>query len=311
MVAREGTYGCARRHLWLREWMPIHTRCDTMTRMPDALADLLRIPAGPIDPSSFDTSATPGFVNGKSQGKKALEALGPVISDLQERLFAQARVDGRQSVLLVLQGMDTSGKGGTVRHCVGLLDPQGVSIASFKAPTPEEREHDFLWRISKRVPAAGMVGIFDRSHYEDVLIARVRELAPVDEIERRYAAINDFERLLVEADTTVIKCFLHISKDEQRERLVSRLEDPTKHWKYNPGDVDERLKWDAYQRAYAVALERCTTDHAPWYLIPADRKWYRNWAITSLLTEHLQRLDPQWPKPDYDIEEEKARVAAS
>jgi len=291
--------------------VPMETHCDTMARMSETIADLLRIPSGTVDLSSYDARAVPGFDGGKTAGEEALSRLGEVVSDLQERLYAESREGGTRSVLVVLQGMDTSGKGGTVRHCMGLLDPQGVSIASFKAPTQEEREHDFLWRIAKRVPAAGMIGIFDRSHYEDVLIARVRQLAEAEEIERRYGAINEFEKQLVDAGTTVIKCFLHISSDEQKARLTERLEDPTKHWKYNPGDVDERLKWDDYQRAYGAALERCNSEHAPWYVIPADRKWYRNWAITSLLIEHLESLDPQWPKADFDVTVEKARVAAS
>jgi PPK2 family polyphosphate:nucleotide phosphotransferase len=278
--------------------------------MPDSTAELLRAPSK-VELASIDTRGTPGFDGDKADGEAALPALGEAAAELQERLFAESKAEGNRSVLLVLQGMDTSGKGGTLRHSVGQLDPQGVSIASFKAPTKEELEHDFLWRIAKRVPAAGLIGIFDRSHYEDVLIARVRQLAPTDEIERRYGAINDFERQLVDAGTTIIKCFLHISSDEQKARLTERLEDPTKHWKYNPGDVDERMRWSDYQDAYAVALERCSTEHAPWFVIPADRKWYRNWAITSLLVEHLQHLDPQWPVADFDIDTEKARVAAS
>jgi PPK2 family polyphosphate:nucleotide phosphotransferase len=278
--------------------------------MPATIADLLRAP-GEVDLAAIDTRGTPGFDGNKADGKKALPAIGAVAVDLQERLFAEARAGGTRSVLLVLQGMDTSGKGGTLRHCVGLLDPQGVSIASFKAPTEEELRHDFLWRIAKRVPSPGMIGIFDRSHYEDVLIARVRQLAAPEEIERRYGAINDFERELSESGTTVIKCFLHISSDEQKARLLERLEDPTKHWKYNPRDVDERLLWDDYQKAYEIALGRCNPDHAPWYVVPADRKWYRNWAISTLIVEHLRRLDPQWPKADFDVEAEKARVAAS
>lgn len=276
-----------------------------------SIADLLRLPDGPVDPADLDPAGHPGFDGGKSAGKKALLKLGAPVSELQERLFAESRKGGGRSLLLVLQGMDTSGKGGVVRHCAGLLDPQGVALASFKAPTPEEREHDFLWRIEKRAPAAGMIGIFDRSHYEDVLIVRVRQLAPADEVERRYGAINDFEKRLVDAGTTVVKCFLHISRDEQRERLLERLDDPTKHWKYNPGDVDERQRWDDYQRAYALALERCSTDHAPWFVVPSDRKWYRNWAITQLLIEHLDALDPAWPAADFDVDVERARVAAS
>lgn len=279
--------------------------------MPTTISDLLRPPTGTIDLGDVATDATPGFTGRKADGEAALAELTDPASDLQERLFAESRSGGTRSVLVVLQGMDTSGKGGVLRRCVGLLDPQGVAIASFKKPTEEELSHDFLWRIEKRVPAPGLIAIFDRSHYEDVLIARVRSLASADEIERRYAAINDFEQRLTDAGTTVVKCFLHISRDEQKARLLERLDDPTKHWKYNPGDVDERQLWDDYQAAYALALERCSTDAAPWHVVPADRKWYRNWAITSLLVEHLTRLDPQWPTAEFDVEAEKQRVAAT
>ncbi|MEP6666750.1 MAG: PPK2 family polyphosphate kinase [Nocardioidaceae bacterium] len=207
--------------------------------------------------------------------------------------------------------MDTSGKGGVIRHCGGWLDPQGEWVSAFKAPTEEERLHDFLTRSEGRLPPPGMVGLFDRSHYEDVLIARVRQLADADEIERRYGAINGFEQRLADTGTTVIKCMLHISKEEQRSRLHARLDDPTKHWKFNPGDIDERARWDDYQRAYEIALERCNTDAAPFHVIPSDRKWYRNWAVMSLLLEHLRAIDPQWPPGTFDVEEQKARFTAS
>jgi PPK2 family polyphosphate:nucleotide phosphotransferase len=282
-----------------------------MAGRSDFVTELLRLPTGKVDLASIDPRGRPGFSGTKSDGKAALAKLGKRTADLQERLYAESRAGGSRRVLLVLQGMDTSGKGGVMRHCVGRLDPQGVHIAAFKAPTRAERRHDFLWRIEKQAPSPGMVGVFDRSHYEDVLIARVQQLADVEEIERRYAAINDFEQRLVESGTTVIKCMLHVSKQEQRERLLARLEDPTKHWKFNPGDIDERARWDDYQRAYEVALERCTTDAAPFFVIPSDRKWYRNWAVMSLLLEHLVEMDPQWPAATFDVEEQKARLAAT
>lgn len=275
------------------------------------LSDLtshLRVEPGPIDLSAVETDATPGFDGDKADGEKALQELAPELEELQERLFADGTADGRRSVLLVLQGMDTSGKGGTLRSTVGLMDPQGVRITSFKAPTEEERKHDFLWRITKALPPEGLVGVFDRSHYEDVLIARVRELAPPDEIRRRYQAINDWEADLVEQGTTIIKCMLHISADEQKERLLARLDDPTKHWKYNPGDVDERELWPAYQEAYELAIERTNTDVAPWHVIPADRKWYRNLAIGTLLLDALRSFDLSWPEADFDVEHEKQRL---
>jgi PPK2 family polyphosphate:nucleotide phosphotransferase len=277
-----------------------------MTSVPTS-ADL-RLPPGPVDLTAVPTDATPGFDGDKAAGTKALEALGPELSDLQERLFAEGTAGQSRSVLLVLQGMDTSGKGGTLRHTVGLMDPQGVRIHSFKAPTKEELAHDFLWRIENAVPEAGYLAVFDRSHYEDVLIARVRELAPPEEIERRYGAINEFEQRLVNGGTRIVKCMLHISADEQKERLQARLDDPTKHWKYNPKDLDERALWPAYREAYEIALERTTTEHAPWHVIPADRKWYRNLAIGHLLHRTLLDLDPQWPVADFDVDVEKKRL---
>jgi PPK2 family polyphosphate:nucleotide phosphotransferase len=269
----------------------------------------LRLAPGPVDLTTIPTDATPGFADGKKAGTQALLDLGPELADLQERLFAEGTAGSTRNVLLVLQGMDTSGKGGTLRHTVGLMDPQGVRIHSFKAPTTEELEHDFLWRIEKALPGAGIIGVFDRSHYEDVLIVRVRGLVPPDELERRYGAINDFEQRLVNGGTRVVKCMLHISPQEQKERLQARLDDPAKHWKYNPNDLDERARWPAYREAYEVALERTNTEHAPWHVIPADRKWFRNLAIGRLLHETLLDLDPQWPVADFDVQVEKKRLA--
>jgi PPK2 family polyphosphate:nucleotide phosphotransferase len=276
---------------------------------PARISDLLRLPPGPVDLTAHDARATPGFAGDKVAGKQELAGLAPAISDLQERLFAHGRTGGKRRLLLVLQGMDTSGKGGTMRHAVGLMDPQGVRIKAFGPPTAEERRRGFLWRIRQALPAPGEVGVFDRSHYEDVLIARVRALATPATIEKRYAAINDFEAKLVGAGCDVIKVMLHISSDEQKARLMARLDDPTKHWKYKPGDVDERLLWDDYRQAYEIAIERCNTEDAPWHIVPADRKWYRNWAITRLLIEHLDGLGLEWPQPDYDVELERKRLA--
>jgi PPK2 family polyphosphate:nucleotide phosphotransferase len=270
---------------------------------------LLRLAPGPVDLRALPTDSTPGFDGGKVAGKAALAALGGELAELQERLWAEGRVGGSaRRVLLVLQGMDTSGKGGTLRHTVGLVDPQGVRITSFKAPTEEERARDFLWRIERAVPEPGYLGVFDRSHYEDVLIARVRGLASEAEIERRYDAIVDFEQRLVESGTTVVKCLLHVSAAEQKERLLARLDDPTKHWKFNPGDIDERTRWPAYREAYEIALERTGTAAAPWYVVPADRKWYRNLAVSQLLLHTLRALDPQWPRADFDVTHERARL---
>jgi PPK2 family polyphosphate:nucleotide phosphotransferase len=276
-----------------------------MTRMDDYPT---RLPPGPVDLTAIETDDAPGFDGGKKAGKAALRAMGEELSELQERLFAEGKSGSPRRLLLVLQGMDTSGKGGVLRHTVGLVDPQGVRITSFKAPTEEERAHDFLWRVRRALPSPGYLGVFDRSHYEDVLIARVRELADQAELERRYAAINDFERELVGDGTVVLKCMLHVSPEEQRSRLLARLDDPTKHWKYNPGDLDERARWPRYREAYEIALEGTNTDHAPWYVIPSDKKWYRNLAVGSLLHHTLQGLDLRWPEADFDVAAERRRL---
>ncbi|WP_182376606.1 PPK2 family polyphosphate kinase [Nocardioides sp. WS12] len=269
----------------------------------------LRIAPGPVDLGSIDTDAAPGYDGNKTTGAEDLIAMGPELADLQERLWADGKAEGKRNILLVLQGMDTSGKGGTLRSTVGLVDPQGVRITSFKAPTEEERAHDFLWRITNALPPVGVIGVFDRSHYEDVLIARVRSFAEPDEIERRYGAINAWEADLAANGTTIIKCMLHISAEEQKQRLLDRLEDPAKHWKFNPGDLDERAEWPAYREAYEIAIERTNTEVAPWHVIPADKKWYRNLAIGTLLLDALKSLDLDWPKADFDVAVEKQRLA--
>jgi PPK2 family polyphosphate:nucleotide phosphotransferase len=278
------------------------------------LSELLRLPAGPVDLSSIPTDSTVGFPGrGKGDVGTVGAALVPELEDLQERLFANGRATPETAprVLLVLQGMDTSGKGGVIKHAIGMVDPQGVDITSFKAPTKTELAHPFLWRIERALPGPGTIGILDRSQYEDVLIVRVHDLVPESVWGARYAEINAWEESLVAAGTTIVKCFLHVSHDTQKERLLARLEDPTKYWKYNPGDVEERQHWPAYTEAYEAALERCSTQHAPWFVVPADRKWYRNWAVAQLLVEHLRGLDLAWPAADFDVSTEQARVAAS
>lgn len=266
------------------------------------------LPPGPVDLASIPTERTAGFKGGKQKGKQALADLGPELSALQERLYAQGRRGSARRVLLVLQGMDTSGKGGTLRHTVGLVDPQGVRITSFKAPTEEELAHDFLWRIRRALPGPGIIGVFDRSHYEDVLVPRVHGLVDEAELERRYTAINDFEHELTEGGTTILKCLLHISPGEQKKRLLARLDQPSKHWKYNPHDVDERARWADYRRAYEIAVERTNTETAPWYLLASDSKWYRNLAIGELLLETLRGFDLHWPVADFDVAAERARL---
>src|SRR5699024_753319 len=246
--------------------------------------------------TDLDPRATPGFTGSKSDGKALLAARAAALDELQERLYAAHHGTGEgRSVLLVVQGMDTSGKGGIMRHVVGSVDPQGVGITAFKAPTDEEREHDFLWRIRPHAPAPGMIGVFDRSQYEDVLIHRVHGWADAQEIRSRYAAINAFERELVAAGTTVVKVMLHVSYEEQGSRLMERLERPDKHWKHDPGDIDERLLWDDYMEAYTRALRATATVDAPWHVIPADRKWYARIAVQQLLIDALTDIDPQWP----------------
>ncbi|GAA1809051.1 polyphosphate kinase 2 family protein [Agromyces neolithicus] len=274
-------------------------------------SELLRAGEG-FTLADVDPHSHPGFDGDKADGEKALAEGAAILAEQQELLFANSRGgDDERRVLLVLQAMDTAGKGGIVKHVMGAVDPQGVQLAAFKKPTDEELAHDFLWRIRKQAPSAGMIGVFDRSHYEDVLIGRVRELASPEEIERRYGAINDFERELTAAGTTVIKVMLHISLDEQKQRLAERLERPDKHWKFNPGDIDERLLFPKYQEAYQVAFDRTSTTDAPWYVIPANRKWYSRLAVQHLLIDALEAMNLEWPKADYDVEEQKARLAAS
>ncbi|MYS84352.1 phosphate--nucleotide phosphotransferase [Streptomyces sp. SID5474] len=269
----------------------------------------LRLSGGPVDLTAIDPRATPGLRGDRADALADIAAMGPRLAELQEKLYAQAVAGGaRRRVLLVVQGMDTSGKGGTVKHVIGQFNPSGCHIHAFKAPTEEELGHPFLWRIRNRVPGPGLIGVFDRSHYEDVLIARVRNLVPRQVWSRRYSAINRFEQGLAADEVSVVKIFLHISPEEQKERLLARLDNPDKHWKFNPADIDERSVWPDYRAAYQVALEKCDSDAAPWYVVPADRKWYRNWAISRLLLEHLTELDPRYPAGTFDVEAERKRL---
>ncbi|NYG08675.1 PPK2 family polyphosphate:nucleotide phosphotransferase [Phycicoccus badiiscoriae] len=277
---------------------------------PTVFADALRVGDGFIL-ADCDPHSTPGFDGDKKHGEEALAARAGEISQFQERLYAESRGAVKRSLLLVVQGMDTSGKGGIMRHVVGQMDPQGVKYTAFKAPTAEERKHPFLWRIRNAMPSPGQVGVFDRSHYEDVLIVRVHELVPRATWSRRYAQINDFEAKAVADGTTVVKVMLHISSDEQKARLTERLEREDKHWKYNPGDVDERLRWPQYQEAYQAVLEKTSTEAAPWYVVPADRRWYARLAVQNLVLEHLETMNPQWPPAAFDVEAEKQRLAKS
>ncbi len=230
-------------------------------------------------------------------GKKNLEKF----HELQDVLYAQ----GRHALLVVLQAMDAGGKDGTIDHIFSGVNPQGCQVTSFKAPTPLEKSHDFLWRIHRAAPAKGMIGIFNRSHYESVLVERIHGYAPKDVWKKRYDHINAFEKLLVDEGTTIVKFYLHISKKEQAERLQARIDDPTKNWKFNPGDLEERKYWDAYMEAFDDLLERCSTEHAPWYVIPSDKKWYRNYVISDVLLQAVKQLDLKYPEPIPDIKNYK------
>ncbi len=284
-----------------------------MAKTADSTADLRRLLlAGPdFSLDALDPRSTPGFDGGKKQGKVALAAGAAALSSLQEKLFAESRAGSDLAVLLVLQGMDTSGKGGIVRHVVGLVDPQGVQHHAFKTPTRSERRHHFLWRIRKQLPKPGLIGVFDRSHYEDVLIQRVRDLSSAEDIEKRYAEIVEFEDQIAAAGTKVLKVMLHISKEEQKARLTERLDRKDKYWKYNPGDVDERDYWQQYQEAYQIAIERTSSPDAPWYTVPADRKWFTRLAVQHLLIATLEDMQLSWPRADFDVDTEKKRLEAS
>lgn len=268
--------------------------------MTDSMRTALRVPAGPVNLAGYDTAARPLVPVKKSGKPKKLTTDAELLAGLQERLWAESTAGGDRRVLLLLQGMDTAGKGGVTEHVVGTFGPIGVQYTAFKKPTKDELAHDFLWRIAERVPPPGVIGVFDRSQYEDVLVVRVHDLVPESEWSTRYERINAFEAKLAEGGTTIVKCFLHISYETQRQRLLARLANPDKHWKFNEGDIDERAYWTAYVAAYEAALEKCNTPIAPWYVVPSDDKAYRNWAIGELLRETLEELDPQYPRPDLD-----------
>lgn len=237
-----------------------------------------------------------GLFADKDAGEAALDDCAKAIDKLQDRLYAEQR----RALLVVLQGIDTSGKDGTVRGVFNECGPLGVNVKAFGKPNELEQRHDYLWRVHNAVPRTGMIGIFNRSHYEDVLVVKVRGLAPAEAIEQRYAQINAFEKHLSENGTTILKFMLHISKEEQRERLQARLDEPDKHWKFNPGDLEDRKAWDQFQQAYETAVDRCSTAHAPWRIVPADKKWRRNAVIATVVRATLEAMDPQYPQVDWD-----------
>jgi PPK2 family polyphosphate:nucleotide phosphotransferase len=246
--------------------------------------------------AKIDTRSTAGAPGEKAKTEQASEELREQLAGLQERLYAE----GEQSLLVVLQALDAGGKDGTIKNVFRGLNPSSCKVVSFKVPSEEERSHDFLWRVHAKAPANGEVMVFNRSHYEDVLVVRVHDLVPEDVWRPRYEFINDFEANLAAAGTRIVKLFLHISKEEQAERFQARLDDPTKHWKFRKGDLAERARWDDYVAAFEEALTRTSTAAAPWYVIPADRKWYRNWAVNRILVETLEDMDPQYP-PGEDL----------
>jgi PPK2 family polyphosphate:nucleotide phosphotransferase len=255
-------------------------------------------PGSKVDLDRFDPDETPAFDGDKQAAEAVIDRLNDELEELQELLHARQQ----EKLLVVLQGMDTAGKDGVIRHVFDGVNPAGVKVASFKVPTAPELARDFLWRVHAQVPGAGELVIFNRSHYEDVLVVRVHELAPKAVWQKRYAQIVDFERLLADTGTTILKFFLHISKAEQKQRLEERLADETKRWKFNAGDLEERKLWNDYRQAYEDALERTATDDAPWYVVPADKKWYRNYVIASVLVGTLRRLEMKSPEVDFDPE---------
>jgi PPK2 family polyphosphate:nucleotide phosphotransferase len=254
-------------------------------------------PGDDVDLGAIATDSTAGAPGDKEATRASFPELWVKLHDLQERFYAESK----RSLLVVLQAMDAGGKDGTIEHVFKGMNPQGVRVATFKAPTELELAHDFLWRVHQQVPKDGEIGVFNRSHYEDVLVVRVHDLVPKHEWKARYEHIRAFERTLVESGTTIVKLFLHISKEEQRQRLQARLDDPTKHWKFNVADLSERECWADYQRAFEHAIAETASEDAPWYVVPADRKWYRNWAVLRILTETLEELDPQFPPPKDDL----------
>jgi PPK2 family polyphosphate:nucleotide phosphotransferase len=255
------------------------------------------IPGATVKLPDWDPNSTDSYPDDKSKGKRKIEKLNAKLEALQELFYAERK----HKLLIVLQGMDTSGKDGTIRHVFDGVNPQGVQVANFKVPTPEELDHDYLWRVHKQTPGRGMITIFNRSHYEDVLVVRVHNLVPEEVWSKRFEQINNFERLLAEEGTTILKFFLHIDLDEQKERLQERLDIPEKRWKFNPGDLKERARWDEYTHAYEDVLSKTSTPWAPWYIIPANKKWYRNIVISSIIIQTLESLEMKFPEPAEDL----------
>ena len=262
------------------------------------LSDLLRLAPGTRpELEAIDPAATPGFDGEKDTARDRLGELREELAAFQQRLWAEQG----QSLLIVLQALDAGGKDGLIRKVITAFNPQGTRVTGFGVPTEEELRHDFLWRVHAAVPGKGRIGVFNRSHYEDVLVARVQKLVPKSVWEKRYEQINAFEATLAASETRIVKLYLHISRDEQRERFQKRLDNPEKHWKWSSGDLETRDRWDDFQSAYADAMERCSTVHAPWFVVPANHKWYRDLAVAEILVEAAREMDPQWPEVQEDL----------
>ena len=261
--------------------------------------------------ADIDTDASPGFTGSRSDAVEIQAERNQRLAGLQEMLYADGKGGSNRSLLLVLQGMDTAGKGSIVKKVLSGTNPMAIRYTGFGPPTEEERSHHFLWRINNALPPAGHIGVFDRSHYEDVLVVRVHELVPREVWEGRYDEINTFEKELVESGTTLVKVAMFVSLDEQKRRLAERLERPDRYWKYNPRDLEERKLWPAYQEAYQAVLDRTSTDYAPWYVLPCDKKWYSQLAVTELLIEALKGMKLTWPPADFAVEAEKKKLAGA
>ncbi|MGB9377301.1 MAG: PPK2 family polyphosphate kinase [Mycobacteriales bacterium] len=279
-------------------------------KRPEVSALLQVKPGTAIELAAHDAGATPGFKGGKGRARRELSELADELLDLQTRLHAQSTAGAADSLLIVVQGTDCSGKDGVAKNVLGMLSPMWQRYAAFVKPTDEERRHDFLWRIRKQVPSPGQITMFNRSHYEDVLVVRVHNLVPRRTWMARYAAINRFEQGLRDSGVHVLKVMLHVSPEEQMARLRDRLAEPEKRWKYNPNDVDERARSADYVEAYETLLTRCSTAAAPWHVVPADHKWYRDWAVAHLLLETLREINPSYPPADFDLAAEQARLTA-
>ena len=288
--------------------MPDQTSTDLPSQWSHEPGKILRFRAGEKI-ADIDTDSSPGFTGNRAAAAEIQAERNARLAGLQELLYADGKGGNNRSLLLVLQGMDTAGKGSIVKNVLGGTNPMGICYTGFGPPTEEERAHHYLWRINNALPPAGHIGVFDRSHYEDVLVVRVHELAPRDVWEGRYDEINTFESELVESGTTLVKVAMFVSLDEQKRRLAERLERPDRYWKYNPRDLEERKLWPAYQEAYQAVLDKTSTDHAPWFVLPCDKKWYSQLAVTELLIEAIKGMKLSWPPADFDVEAEKKKLA--